>query len=73
MSHDTESEAKFEAKLTLRSKNDMRDFVDFHVSSGKSKKFHFTVLLLSIAYNVSAKKVQNHVIEEKNDFFFEKW
>ena len=73
MSHDTESEAKFEAKLTLRSKNDMRDFVDFHVSSGKSKKLHFTVLLLSIAYNVSAKKVQNHVIEEKNDFFFEKW
>ena len=51
----------------------MRDFVDFHVSSGKSKKLHFTVLLLSIAYNVSAKKVQNHVIEEKNDFFFEKW
>ena len=31
-----ESDAKFEEKLTLASKNDMRTLVNFNVSSGKS-------------------------------------
>ena len=44
-------------KLTLDSKNDMRNLVSFNVSSGKSENFDFYVLLLSIAYKVSAKKV----------------
>ena len=48
--------------LTLASKNDMRNLVNFNASSGKSENLHFDVLLLSIAYKVSAKKVQ------KNDF-----
>ena len=52
------SDAKFEEKLTLGSKNDMRKLVNFNVSSGKSENVSFDVLLLSIAYNVSAKKVQ---------------
>ena len=47
------SDAKFEEKLALGSKNDMKNLVNFNASSGKSD-----VLLLSIAYKVSAKKVQ---------------
>ena len=46
MSHNTESDAKFEAKLTLVSKNDFRNFEKFHVSSGKSKNLDFNALLL---------------------------
>ena len=46
------SDVKFEEKLTLGSKNDMRNLVNFNVSSGKSG--NFDVLLLSIAYKVSA-------------------
>ena len=49
------SDAKFEEKLTLGSKNDMRNLVNFNASSGKSENLHFDVLLLSIAYKVSAK------------------
>ena len=43
-------------KLTLGSKNDKRNLVNFNMSSGKSENLHFNVLLLSIAYKVSAKK-----------------
>ena len=52
------SNAKFEEKLTLSSKYDMRNLVNFNLSSGKSENVHFNVLLLSLAYKVSAKKVQ---------------
>ena len=34
----------------------MTNFVNFNASSGKSENLHFGVLLLSIAYKVSAKK-----------------
>ena len=40
------SDAKFEEKLTLGSKNDMRNLVNFNASSGKSGNLHFDVLLL---------------------------
>ena len=50
-------DAKFEEKLTLGYKNDMRNLVNFNVSSGKPENLHFHVLLLSIACKVSAKKV----------------
>ena len=43
------SDAKFEEKLTLRSKKDMRNLVNFNASTAKSKSFYFYVLLLSIA------------------------
>ena len=33
--------AKFEEKLALGSKNDMRNLVYFNTSSGKSENFHF--------------------------------
>ena len=51
------SDAKFEEKLTLRSKNDMRNLVNLNASSDQSENLHFDVLLFSIAYKVSAKKV----------------
>ena len=54
------SDAKFEEKLILGSKNDMRNLVKFNTSSCKSKNLHFDVLFLSIAYKVSAKKVQKN-------------
>ena len=46
------SDARFEEKLTVGSKNDMRNLVNFKMSSGKSGDLHFDVLLLSIAYKV---------------------
>ena len=48
------SDAKFEEKLTLGFKNDMRNLVNFNASSGKSGNLHFDVLLLPIAYKVLA-------------------
>ena len=51
------SDANFEEKLTLVSKNDMRNLVNFNASSGKSENLYFDVLVLSIACKVSAKKV----------------
>ena len=57
------SDAKFEGKLTLGSKNGMRNMVNFDVSSGKSENLHFDVaLILSMAYKVSAKEVQKNYL-----------
>ena len=51
------SDPKFE--VTRGSQNDMRNLVNLNdASSGKSENLHFDVLLLSIGYIVSAKKVQ---------------
>ena len=61
MFHDTENCPKFEEKLTLGSKNDMRNLVNFNVSRSKSENMHSDVLLLSITYRVSAKKVQDYL------------
>ena len=52
------NDAKFGKKQTRGSKNNMRNLVNFNKSSSKSKNLHFDVLLLSIAYDISAKKVQ---------------
>ena len=41
-----QSDAKFEEKLTLGSKNDMRNLMNFNISTGKSESFHFDRLLL---------------------------
>ena len=48
------SDAKFEEKLTLGSKNHTRNLVSFNVSSGKFGELVFDVILLSIAHKVSA-------------------
>ena len=75
-------DAKFKGKLTCGLKNDIRNLVNFHASSWKSENLHFDVLLLSIAYKVSAKKYRriiSHDTKErstlwrKTDFLFEKW
>ena len=56
------SYAKLEEKLTLGSKYDMRNLVNLNASSGKSENLLFDVLLLSIAYKVSAKKVHKNYL-----------
>ena len=56
------SDAKFEEKMTLGSKSDMRNLMNLNASSGKSQNLHFDMLLLSIAYKVSAKKVQKNYL-----------
>ena len=50
--------AKFEEKLTLGSKNDRRNLMNFNASSHKSENLHFNVLLSSITYKVLVEKVQ---------------
>ena len=57
-----ESDAKFEEKLAHGFKNDMTNLVNFNASSGKSENLHFDVLLLLIAYKVSAKTFQKSFI-----------
>ena len=55
------SDAKFEEKLTLPSKNDIRNLVNSDAGKAKSENLPFdVVLLLSTAYKVSAKKVQKN-------------
>ena len=57
-----QSDAKSEEKLTLVSKTDMRNLVNFNRSSGNSENLYFDVLLFSIAYKVSTEEVQkNHL------------
>ena len=48
------SDAMLEEKLTLGSKNGVKNLVDFNASSGKSGNLHFDALLLPIAHKVSA-------------------
>ena len=47
-------DVKFEEKLTLGSKKDMKNLVNFNVSSDTSGNLHFDILLLPIAHKVSA-------------------
>ena len=54
------SDAKFEEKLTLGSKSDMRNFVNFNTSSGKSENLQLGMLILPIAHKVLAKKVHQN-------------
>ena len=56
------SDAKFDEKMALGFKIDMRNLVNFNASSGKSENLHFDVLLLSIAYKISAKNVQKNYL-----------
>ena len=42
------------------SKSDMRNFVNFNARKRAYKNLHFDVLILSIPYKVSAKKIQNN-------------
>ena len=46
------SDVKFKGKLTCGLKNDMRNFINFHASCQKSRKFYFDGHLLSKVYRV---------------------
>ena len=59
----------FEEKLTFHLKNNMRNFVNFNLSSEKSENFHFDVVLLWKICNVSAKNIQRSCVV-KNDLGF---
>ena len=65
-------DANFKRKLTCGLKNDIRNLVNFHASSGKSENLHFDVVLLfSIAYKVLAKKnrgIISYDTEEQTNF-----
>ena len=50
------NDAKFEKELTCALKNDIRNLVNFHVSSRKSKKLHFHGFVLSRYIKFAMKK-----------------
>ena len=54
-------DGKFKGKLTCGLKNDVRNLVNFHATSWKSKDLHFDGFLLSKAYKVLDEKVQNYL------------
>ena len=54
-------DAKFKGKLTRGLKNDIRNLVNFHMSSRKSKNLHFDGFLLSKASKVLDEKVQKNL------------
>ena len=63
-----ESDAKFEEKLALVFKNDMKNLVNFNANSGKSENLHFDMLLLLRAYIKfqikRRRRVSSHDTEE---------
>ena len=56
------SNAKFEQKLTLGSKKDMRNLMNFNASSGKYENLHSGELVLSKAYKVLDEKVKKSYV-----------
>ena len=76
------SYAKFEEKVTLSSKNDMRNLVNFNASREMFKNLHFDMLFLSKVYCLH-KKIYSGVmcrnteewckIWQRTDLCFEKW
>ena len=51
-------DAKFDEKLALGSKNDMRTLMNFNASICKSENLQFDVLLLLKVYYIWANKIQ---------------
>ena len=64
------SDAKFEEKVIIGSKNDMRDLGNFNASSGKLENLHFDVLFLLIEYKVLAEKLDLFLMALRNDSNF---
>ena len=54
--------AKFKGKLTCGLKINIKNLVNFHVSSWKSKNLHFDQILLSKAYKDLDKKVHKSYV-----------
>ena len=55
-------DAKFKRKQTRGLKNDTKNLVNFHASSGKSENFHFDGLLLSKECKVFGEKVHKNYV-----------
>ena len=55
-------DAKFKGKLTRGLKNDIRNLVNFHVSSRKSENLHFDRILFSKAYEYLDEKVKKSYV-----------
>ena len=55
-------DAIFKEKLTSSLKNDIRNLVNFHVSSRKSENLHFDGLVLFKAFKVLDEKVQKSYV-----------
>ena len=64
------SDAKFEEKLTLGSKNDMKNLMNFNASSSISENLHFHVLLFSKIYCLSQSTEELLAIILENDAKF---
>ena len=60
--HDTQGDAKFKGKLTYSLKNEIRNLVNFHVSSRKSENLHFDSILLSKPYKYLDEKIQKSYV-----------
>ena len=66
------SYAKFEEKVTLSSKNDMRNLVNFNVSREMFENLHFDMLFLSKVYCLYKKTTAELcAVTLKNDAKFE--
>ena len=55
-------DAKFKGKLNRGLKNDIRNLVNFHASSGKSENLHFDGLFLLNANRVLDGKAQKSCV-----------
>ena len=55
-------DTKFKGKLTRGLQNDIRNLVNFHMSSRKSENLHFDGFLLSKASKVLDEKVQKNYL-----------
>ena len=55
-------DAKFKRKLTRGLKNDVRIWVNFHVSTRKPGKLYFDGLFLLKSYNFLARKFQRNYV-----------
>ena len=57
-----EGDSIYKEKLTDGLKNDIRNLVNFHMSSHKPENLHFDGLVLSKAYNVLDERVQKSYV-----------
>ena len=55
-------DAKFKGKLTCGMKNNIRNLINFHVSTRKFENLHFDKILLSKAYKDLDEKIQKSYI-----------
>ena len=55
-------DVKFKGKLTCGLKNEIRNLVNFHASSRKSRNLHFDWILLPKAYKDLDEKIQKSYV-----------